>query len=190
MTLDPYRAGFEEVFTVTDYYDGPRQGIANYGGSPHFYDCVISDEKQNYSDLYRLTPVTDQAFQLALEDWAIWERWDRAFKAGQTSEKTHPALPEDAARHAEIKSLVADYLKTDDDEHHPFSQVPHPAASGISRWSRCRLASQMVGTIRRIQRSNLGGLGLRGRVVGIPDISTRNFRIAGNTPIAACAINE
>jgi hypothetical protein len=27
---------FEEVFTVTDYYDGPRKGIANVRGKPHF----------------------------------------------------------------------------------------------------------------------------------------------------------
>ena len=113
MTSNPSQSGFEDVFTVTDYYDGPRQGIANYLGSPHFFDCIFSDEKQDYSNLYRLTHVTDQTFQLALEDWAIWTRWDHAFKAGQTSEKTHPALPEDAVRHAEIQSLVADHLKTD-----------------------------------------------------------------------------
>ena len=98
---------------MTDYYDGPRQGIANYLGSPHFFDCVFSEERQDYSNLYRLTHVTDQAFQLALEDWAIWTRWERAFKDGQTDLKTHPALPEDAARHEEIASLVSDHLKTD-----------------------------------------------------------------------------
>ena len=112
MTSYPSEPGFEEVFTVTDYYDGPRQGIANYCGSAHIYDCVVSEEKQNYSSLYRLTPVTDQVFQLALEDWAIWQRWERAFKAGQTSEKTHSSLPEDAVRHTEFESLVADHLKT------------------------------------------------------------------------------
>ncbi len=113
MTSNPPQPGFEEVFIVTDYYDGPRQGIANYLGSPHFFDCVFSDEKQDYSNLDRLTHVTDPTFQLALEDWAIWTRWDHAFKAGQTSQKIHPALPEDAVRHAEIKSLLADHLKTD-----------------------------------------------------------------------------
>jgi hypothetical protein len=113
MTPNPSQPGIEEVFTVTDYYDGPRLGIANYLGTPHFFDCVFSDEKQDYSNLYRLTLVTDQAFQLALEDWAIWTRWERAFKGGQTSLKTHPALPEDSARHEEIVSLVSDQLKTD-----------------------------------------------------------------------------
>ena len=111
LTSNTSQSGFEEVFTVTDYYDGPRQGIANYGGSPHFYDCVFSDERQDYTCVYRLTPVTDQVFRLALEDWAIWRRWERAFANGLTSAATHPALPEDAVRHAEIQSLLADSLR-------------------------------------------------------------------------------
>jgi hypothetical protein len=104
---------FEEVFTVTDYYDGPRQGIANCGGSPHFYDCEFSVEKQDYTCLYQLTPVPAEVFSLALEDWAIWKRWEHAFASGRAGKETHPALPEDAARHAEISSLLRDSLNTD-----------------------------------------------------------------------------
>jgi len=113
MTSHPPQPSFEEVFTVTDYYDGPRQGVANYLGSPHFYDCIFSDQKQDFTCVYHLTPVTDQIFQLALEDWAIWKRWEHAFKSGKTGMDIHPALPEDAVRHGEIESLVADHLKTD-----------------------------------------------------------------------------
>lgn len=98
---------------MTDYYDGPRQGIAGYLGLPHFYDCIFSDEKQNFTSVYHLTPVSDQIFQLALEDWAIWKRWEHAFKSGKKVMDTHPALPEDAVRHSAIKTLVADRLKTD-----------------------------------------------------------------------------
>jgi hypothetical protein len=113
MTSHSPQHGFEEVFTVTDYYDGPRQGIADYLGLPHFYDCIFSDERQNFTSVYHLTPVSDQIFQLALEDWAIWKRWEHAFKSGKTVMDTHPALPEDAVRHSEIEALLADGLKTD-----------------------------------------------------------------------------
>jgi hypothetical protein len=113
MTTSSPQSGFETVFTVTDYYDGPRQGIANYLGSPHFYDCIFSDKKQDFSCMYHLTPVGDQIFRLALEDWAIWKRWEHAFKSGETGMDTHPALPEDAGRHREIEALVAGSLKTD-----------------------------------------------------------------------------
>ncbi|HEY3703929.1 MAG TPA: hypothetical protein VGL22_02640 [Terracidiphilus sp.] len=105
--------GFEEVFTVTDYYDGPPQGIANYLGSPHFYDCIFSERKQDFTSAYQLTPVNDQILQLALEDWAVWKRSEHAFNSGKTGMDAHPALPEDAGRHGEIEPVLADHLKTD-----------------------------------------------------------------------------
>jgi hypothetical protein len=64
---------YEEVFTVTEYYDGSRQGVANFQGQPHFYDCIFGDKRSDYSNLYRLTPVSLHIFDLAKEDWAIWE---------------------------------------------------------------------------------------------------------------------
>ena len=65
-----HKPGFEEVFTVTDYYDGPRSGVANFNGKPHFYESIFRDN--NYSDIYWLTPVSNEVFLSALEDWAIW----------------------------------------------------------------------------------------------------------------------
>lgn len=113
MISSPSHPGFEEVFTTTEYFDGPRQGVANYGGAPHFYDCIFSEVKQDFTCLYRLTPVVEQIFQLALEDWSIWRRWELSFQTGKTTVDTHPALPEDAVRHREIELLLADRLKTD-----------------------------------------------------------------------------
>jgi len=107
--------GFEEVFTVTDYYDGPRGGIANFNGQPHLYDCVFAEEKQDYSNLYRLTPVSQELLLLALEDWAIWKRWERAFHAGEVNHNSHPALPAERDRHLHIQSLLDEQLKTDNE---------------------------------------------------------------------------
>jgi hypothetical protein len=104
---------FEEVFTVTEYYDGPRRGIASFNGRPHFYDCIFSDEKQDYTNLYRLAPVAPDLFALAMEDWAIWKRWERAFHAGEATKDSHPVLPDERARHLEIKTTLDDRLKTD-----------------------------------------------------------------------------
>ena len=41
MTVAELQPGYEEVFTVMDYYDGPRKGVANFRGQPHFYDCIF-----------------------------------------------------------------------------------------------------------------------------------------------------
>ena len=105
--------GYEEVFTVTDYYDGPRQGIANYMGNPHFYDCIFDDKKNDYSDLFHLTPLEPSVFQLAMESWSIWERWESAFRVGRANRDSHPALPEDRPRFEELKLVLDSVLKTD-----------------------------------------------------------------------------
>lgn len=111
MSSAQHKSGFEEVFTVTDYYDGPRGGIANFNGEPHLYDCIFG--KHDYSNLYWLTPVSQDLFLLALEDWAIWKRWERGFHAGEVNQDSHPALAAERDRHLHIQSLLDQQLKTD-----------------------------------------------------------------------------
>ena len=59
---------------------------------------------------YLLIPLDADTYQLALEDWAIWERWEAAFVAGATSQASHPALPDDQTRHKQIEQLLRDKL--------------------------------------------------------------------------------
>ena len=37
---------FELVYTVTEYYDGPRDGVANFRDAPHVYRSVYLDHAQ------------------------------------------------------------------------------------------------------------------------------------------------
>lgn len=112
MTSEELKPGFEQVFTVTDYYDGPRQGVANFNGQPHFYDCIFSETEDGYSSLYRLTPISQDILNLVRESWAIWQRWELAFQTGKTTLKSHPALPQDKARYEEIRAVLDPVLKT------------------------------------------------------------------------------
>jgi hypothetical protein len=99
---------YERVFTMTDYYDGPRRGIANFDGRPHVYDSPFDHWEDHYDDLYELRAVDEETLRLALEDWEIWLRWEAAFYAGTATVDTHPALPPDRARHdALARSLEA-----------------------------------------------------------------------------------
>ena len=93
MTVAELQPGYEEVFTVTDYNDGPRKGGANFRGQPHFYDCIFDEAQDEYSDLYRLTPISQRIFELAKEDWAIWKKWESAYSSGKVTFQSHPALP-------------------------------------------------------------------------------------------------
>jgi hypothetical protein len=92
-----------------------RQGIANLKGQPHFYDCVFDESQGGYTNLYRLTPITRHIFDLAIEDWGIWQRWELAFHTGRTALESHPALPQDRTRHEEIMALLGSAPKTDPD---------------------------------------------------------------------------
>lgn len=108
-------SGFEVVHTVTDYYDGPRCGIADFDGKPHVYESMWDDGSDNYSDVFRLSPVSDSLFSLALEKWTIWRRWETAFHCGEAPQDTHPALPADRTRHDELQQLLEGQLTIDDD---------------------------------------------------------------------------
>jgi len=58
------------------------------------------------ADTFLLMPIDPEVFSLALEDWAIWRRWESAFYQGNANRETHPALPEDRQRHEELKRLL------------------------------------------------------------------------------------
>ena len=106
-------AAFETVHTMTDYYDGPRGGVADFRGAPHVYESEFSDTLNNYTDSFRLSPISDDLFQLALEDWAIWLRWDAAYKRRDTPQETHPALPAERDRYDELERLLNGRLVID-----------------------------------------------------------------------------
>ena len=93
----------DTVYTISEWYDGARAGVADFQGQPHYYECVWDTPSGNYSSHYRLMPLDADTFRWALEDWAIWKRWSAALKAGQTTQDSHPSLPADRPRHEELQ---------------------------------------------------------------------------------------
>jgi len=104
---------FERVHTMTDYYDGPRGGIAEFEGVPHFYESECDESADNYASTFRLSPIAPDLLALALEHRAIWDRWWTAFHTGRATEETRPALPADRARHDELHEILKQRLKID-----------------------------------------------------------------------------
>ena len=97
------RSRQEIVHTVTDYYDGPRGGVANFGGRPHVYRSLWQDEADEWdADRFELSPITSEVLTLALEDWAIWQRFELAYKTGVATwagdESDWGALPSELPR--------------------------------------------------------------------------------------------
>ena len=104
---------FEVVYTVTDWNDGPRRGIADYLGKPHLFESDWRGGEDLDAHMFLLMPIDQETLTLALEDWDIWRRWEAAFHQGKTTQEIHPALPEDRSRHEELERLLKGRLVLD-----------------------------------------------------------------------------
>jgi hypothetical protein len=107
------KAGYERVYTVLDYDDGPRKGVADFQGQPHLYECVFDDSEGDYSKFFLLMPLDAESLRMALEAWAIWQRWEFAYHRGETDISTHPALPHESQRHRELEGVLRNLLVMD-----------------------------------------------------------------------------
>jgi hypothetical protein len=87
-------ADYEICHTVTDWYDGPRGGIADFCSKPHLFQSnFIDSAPDDATEVFLLVPLDPDVVQLALEDWCIWRRWETAFYSNTATQATHPALP-------------------------------------------------------------------------------------------------
>jgi hypothetical protein len=101
----------EPIYTVDLFYDRPIEGIANFKGDPHHFKCEFDDDADEYGGVYRLTPISAETLRLAIERWEIWLEWIAAFRAGEASLDTHPALSRDLVRYNELQEAVGQAIK-------------------------------------------------------------------------------
>ncbi|WP_022826251.1 hypothetical protein [Hymenobacter norwichensis] len=127
--------GLETVYTITDWYDGARIGVADFRGQPHYYECIWDEAAYNWSDTYLLSLIDTETLQFALEDWSMWLRWKAAFDKGETTQETHPVLPEDRLRHAEIEQALAEKLVIDPVKSLKAVAEFHYGENSLVRWS-------------------------------------------------------
>lgn len=104
---------FETVYALWYWWDGPQEGIADYRGRPHVFVSEWCEEADDYGDAFLLKPLDDDTFRLAMEGWAIWQRWMADADRGKTRLDTHPASPEDRDRHEELRRLLREPLTVD-----------------------------------------------------------------------------
>ncbi len=85
-------------------------------GRPHVYQSCWSNIDSDDDDMFLLSPISDEAFSAAIEDWEIWTRWDFAYKIGSTTNDAHPALPADRERHMLLATILTKQLVVDQRE--------------------------------------------------------------------------
>lgn len=99
---------YEMVHTITDWYDGARNGVADLNGEPHYFENHWNEGDSFWSDIYLLKPLDGETFALAMESWNIYLRWEVARQGGKASDETCPALPEERERYDEIQKILAE----------------------------------------------------------------------------------
>ena len=102
---------FERVYTVHHWWDGPRAGVADFGGAPRMYSSTWDDGADDWSAVYALAPIDSATFTLACEDWGIWQRWLAAYHAGRVLADSGPSLVEERPRAEELQALLRPLLK-------------------------------------------------------------------------------
>lgn len=116
---------WDRIHTINAYHDGPERGVADYRGKPHIYELQFDLDEDEYTDRFLLSPIAPDLLLWVQESWEIWLRWEAAYRQGKVDIETHPTLPEDRERHAELADLIGDRFK-------PDSQC------GFSKWARFR----------------------------------------------------
>lgn len=112
---------FERVYTIGDWYDGPRSGAADYRGAPHHYRSLYLDtpDWDPQEDRFELTPLTAEALEWMIEADALYQRWDAARRRGtlppEAREEAIPVdaplvFPQDRGRYETLERQVAAYL--------------------------------------------------------------------------------
>jgi hypothetical protein len=97
---------FERVYAVWDYYDGPREGLADYRGQPHYFKNQWDEEADDWSASFTLIPIDAETLDLAMEQWAIWRMWEQAFHGGQVQQQSHPGYGGRNPRYDELETIL------------------------------------------------------------------------------------
>lgn len=82
------RAGFERVHVELHWYDGPRKGIADVQGSPHYFEAIHDywHPDDPYDDEYLVWPVDEASLSLEHEQSAVAADWrERAAEGSPTT---------------------------------------------------------------------------------------------------------
>ena len=105
---------FERVYTIDEWHAGPRAGVANFAGVPHFYRWVSpqSEAWNPGEDRFELTPLSAELFEMILEANDLFRRWHPGPRTSDDSPENPSGPAGERARYAELERQIADALAT------------------------------------------------------------------------------
>lgn len=96
---------FERVYVETEWYDGPRTGIADIHSKPHRFKSLWDEKEDEYLSTFEVWPVSPAELELEIEQWCLFVAWNSRYESGEADADTHPGHGHDV-RWNEIDALV------------------------------------------------------------------------------------
>jgi hypothetical protein len=99
---------FERVYTIDEWDEGPRSGVANFAGAPHYFRSVGESRER-----FELTPLPRELFELILEADALFHRWHPGphTRSAIAFDGASAADGEERARYETLQSDIAAALQ-------------------------------------------------------------------------------
>ena len=97
---------YERVHTVQNYWDGPIEGVADYLGVPHKYKLLFDENNNDYSAYYELKQISAKEFDLTLQSWSLWIKWNGKKHKTKEEFNSHPVLPNNRIEYEKIEDRL------------------------------------------------------------------------------------
>ena len=97
---------FEKVHTVNDYYDRPVEGVADYIGEPHKFKLLFDENIDEFSTDFELQKISSKEFDLIIESWSLWLKWNDKMKLTKEELDSHTVLLNDRKRYEELEFQI------------------------------------------------------------------------------------
>lgn len=110
--------GFQHVYVELEWWDGPRAGIVDIDGVPHYFQRASEG-----LDEYFVWPTEPYVVTLEREHWQIFVHWNERYEAGAASPDNHPSSGGVDARYDELTEVLT-----------PYRRVPSDARRLLASW--------------------------------------------------------
>ncbi|MFJ4866837.1 hypothetical protein [Streptomyces sp. NPDC088748] len=113
---------FEHVHAELDWYDGPRDGLVDIDGVPHYFHCHAVDFSVAPVE-YFVWRADETTVALEREQWTIFVAWNHRYEAGTAGIERHPGHGGIDPRYDELTALLT-----------PQRQAPADATLMVAEW--------------------------------------------------------
>lgn len=105
--VEPADDEFEAVHVELDWYDGPRAGLADVDGVPHYFRAVHGYAGPGEpDDGYLVWPADPQALNRERAQWTIFVEWNSRYENGTADVDSHPGQGGVDTRYDELTKLL------------------------------------------------------------------------------------